>query len=79
MIIDYNPDQRAIWHADCANHFGGVMHPVWNERTRTLMECLHCGKRGYYPVGGAGERRVEEVPPAPSNVGGNPRERSAAK
>jgi hypothetical protein len=43
------------------------MKEVERERERTLVECCGCGKRGYYPVGGAGCLNVEEVMPNAQN------------
>jgi hypothetical protein len=61
MIIDYQRSGKCLWHRDCINHFGGIMKVVNHEADRSLLECLHCGKRGFYPVGGIGEVSVEEV------------------
>jgi hypothetical protein len=37
------------------------MKEIKFEEGRTLMECLSCGKKGYYPVGGLGCIEAEEV------------------
>jgi hypothetical protein len=64
MRISYEPRSRAIWHTDCTNHFGGVMKPELDdeERSRTLMRCLHCRKAGWYHYGWVGEANCVEYP-----------------
>jgi hypothetical protein len=45
-----------FWHTNCPkNPFrSGIMRPIAHEPTRSVIECLHCGQRGYYPVGSVG-------------------------
>lgn len=59
MIINFK--NRCLWHSDCENHFGGIMKEIRHEEDKTLMECLHCGKKGYYPKGGIGRICVEII------------------
>jgi RNase P subunit RPR2 len=61
MIINFKPHGKGLWHSDCTNHFGGIMKELKDEGDRTLMECLHCGKKGYYPHGRVGRVEVEEA------------------
>lgn len=52
-----------FWHTNCPkNAFTcGIMRPVVYEDKRSVIECLHCGQRGYYPVGAVGTRCSELV------------------
>lgn len=56
---------RCFWHVDCPeNSFGsGIITKTTEdkENQRTLMECGHCGKKGYYPYGRVGCVEVDEV------------------
>ncbi len=60
MIISFQREGRCLWHIDCEKR-SGVMREVVREDTRSLLECLSCEKRGYYPVGGLGPICVDEV------------------
>lgn len=59
-------DEGRIWHGDCEveTHRSGIMVRRGKEETRTLFECLACGKRGWYPHGHSGPVCVDEVPNA---------------
>ena len=61
MIINFDEKNKCLWHSDCDNKYGGVMKELKREEDCTLMECLHCGKQGYYPVGGLGRITVRVV------------------
>ena len=62
MIINYELVGGAFFHSDCDKDYGGgIVKPVKNEKDKTLVECLHCGKRGYYPVGKIGSVEVEVI------------------
>lgn len=62
MKITYELYGRSIWHSDCVEgRKNGVMKPIKHEVDRTLMECQHCGARGFYPVGAVGEIEVEQI------------------
>ena len=66
MKINYELPGRCLWHEDCEKARQGVMKVVRHEEKRSLVECLHCGRQGYYPVGGIGQLDVEELtPPSP--------------
>lgn len=56
--MDIDREGARFWHRNCANHLGGVMKVVKDEPTQSLIQCLHCGKSGYYPVGGLGRIRA---------------------
>jgi hypothetical protein len=45
-----------FWHTNCPKNVfhSGIMRPIAHEQTRSVIECLHCGQRGYYPVGRVG-------------------------
>jgi hypothetical protein len=60
MRISYQPQGRCLWHLDCSVGLGGsgIMHVIQHEEARSLLECGHCHRRGYYPVGAAGPVRV---------------------
>lgn len=60
MIITVQNYPRAIWHSDC-EHRSGIMKAIRHDEKSSLMECLHCGKKGHYPVGSIGSVNVEEV------------------
>lgn len=73
--IEITREGRMFWHTNCAaNRFkSGVMRVVSDEPTRSLIHCQHCGKYGYYPVGGAGRVCSDEVAihsPAAQKEGG---------
>ena len=62
MIIDYELQGRSFFHSDCDKiHGGGIVKPIKDEEGKTLCECVHCSKKGYYPVGKIGAVKVEEV------------------
>ena len=62
MIINFELQGRSFFHSDCDKDYGGgIVKPIKNEKDKTLCECLHCGKKGYYPVGRIGRVEVEEV------------------
>lgn len=69
--IEYNLNGRAFFHADCINHFGGIMREESDdpERKRTLFRCLHCGEAGYYPHGRVGEVVCESATDEPEDAG----------
>lgn len=52
-----------FWHTNCPkNSFhSGIMMPIAHELRQSIVECLHCGQRGYYPVGGVGPVRSPEA------------------
>jgi hypothetical protein len=56
---------RCYWHVDCEVGMGGsgiITKTIEDkENQRTLMECGHCGKKGYYPYGKIGCVEVDEV------------------
>jgi len=56
MLMTYKLYGRCMWHEDCDASFTGqgVMKLVERREEHDLMECLHCGRRGYYPVGAVG-------------------------
>lgn len=61
MQINYERIGRCFWHDDCEKSTQGVMKEVRREPEQTLLECLHCWKHGYYPVGGNGCVITEDV------------------
>lgn len=62
MIIRYERTGNCLWHEDCAvSHLGGIMKVVSHSDEASLMECLHCGMKGEYPVGGIGSVSVEAM------------------
>jgi hypothetical protein len=52
--IEIDRQGSCFWHRNCTNHFGGIMKETKREPDKSLIKCLHCGKQGYYPVGGVG-------------------------
>ena len=53
---------RCMWHSDCEPGNGsGVMKGIKREDDGDVFECLHCGKKGFYPVGGVGCITVDEI------------------
>lgn len=74
LTLNYEPDNRAFWHTDCANHFGGVVYEIKREKNHSLLECQHCKQRGYYAVGWVGPHTVSVepaegvAPAAPTNA-----------
>lgn len=52
-----------FWHTNCPKSPSGIMAAVAHEPERSLIECMHCGQRGYYPVGGLGVVCAEVVRP----------------
>ena len=61
MKITYQLQGRCFWHSDCPEgQNNGIMKSIKRETDQDLMECLHCGKKGYYPVGKVGEIEVVE-------------------
>ncbi len=61
MKINYQLCGRCFWHEDCEKTNQGIMKAVKHEENRSIIECLSCGKRGYYPVGRHGLVCAEEV------------------
>lgn len=61
MEITWQRFPRCLWHSNCENHFGGIMTIVQHDPTESLLECLHCGQMGRYPVGGVGRVCVDVV------------------
>jgi len=62
MFIKYQLYPRGFWHTDCAiDERGAIMKLVKNDGKTSLLECLSCGKKANYPVGGVGCIRVDEV------------------
>jgi hypothetical protein len=61
--ITYERLGRCFWHTNCPkNSFrSGVMRPIAHEREWSVIECLHCGQRGCYPVGRVGTVCSEEA------------------
>lgn len=49
-----------LWHSDCEDR-GAPMKIIRHEEEGTLMECVVCRKRGYYPVGGSCTELVDVV------------------
>jgi len=47
--------ERGIWHIDCSKNewnSGVIKELKYNVKTKkTLVECLHCGQKGYIPDG----------------------------
>lgn len=63
LSVELKP-ARCFWHIDCEKtSFEGVITKTTEdkENQRTLMECGHCGKKGYYPYGGLGPIEVDEI------------------
>jgi hypothetical protein len=54
MRISWEAFGNCLWHEDCDKSRSGIMREVSRENARSLLECLHCGRRGFYPVGGVG-------------------------
>lgn len=65
--IQWDRAGRAFWHTNCTNHLGGVMKEVKREPDKSVFECLHCGKRGEYPVGGVGTVCSPELSATPAH------------
>jgi hypothetical protein len=63
MEITWQREGNCMWHSDCPKNKwnSGIMKIVQHEETRTLLECLHCGQKGYYSVGGHGTVCSEEI------------------
>jgi hypothetical protein len=61
MRISYQPQGRCLWHEDCEKSRSGIMRVVSKDTDRSLLECLHCQQRGYYPVGAVGSLCVDVV------------------
>lgn len=63
MIISAQNYPCCIWHTDCEvdTHHSGIMKAIRHDEKSSLMECLHCGKKGNYPVGSIGPVNVEEA------------------
>uniref|UniRef100_A0A6H1ZRB5 Uncharacterized protein n=1 Tax=viral metagenome TaxID=1070528 RepID=A0A6H1ZRB5_9ZZZZ len=63
MKIFWEREDKALWHIDCVpGRNNGIIKVVEHQEERSLVVCLHCGKRGYYPVGCTGYACSEEVP-----------------
>lgn len=71
MTIDYELGGR-FWHRDCKKARDGIMRVVSNEEASSTIECMHCGKRGYYPVGSVGSVTVSAAPSNQSQGGDKP-------
>jgi hypothetical protein len=54
-------ERGCFWHLNCEKSSSGIMQEIKREPDKSLFKCLHCDKRGYYPVGAAGEVCAEEV------------------
>lgn len=70
--IDYELGGR-FWHTNCPeNSFrSGIMRAIAHEQSASLIECLHCGQKAYYPVGAKGRVCAKLAPlPAPPGAGG---------
>ena len=63
MLLSYELIGRCFWHLDCDKSRSGIVREVRREDHRTLVECGHCGRRAYYPVGGLGPLCVPEEGP----------------
>lgn len=61
MVIHWN--RGCFWHMDCEKIVSGIMKEITVEETRSVIECLSCGKKGYYPVGGIGSLCCSEIMP----------------
>ena len=62
MNISFQSFPNGLWHKDCDfQNRSSPMLEVSREESRTLLECAACGKRGYFPVGGVGCVKVDEV------------------
>lgn len=61
MVIHW--ERGMFWHMGCEKERTGIMKAVSREETRSVIECLACGKKGYYPVGGAGSVCSPEIEP----------------
>ena len=61
--ISIHWERGMFWHNDCEKSRSGIMKAIIVEENRSIIECLHCGKKGYYPVGGAGSLCCEEIAP----------------
>jgi len=55
MVINFVQDTHTLWHSDCDRRWAPPMFEVEKLKDKVLLECTHCGERGYYPVGGSGE------------------------
>lgn len=65
MLIDYQLYGRCFWHVDCEKDKGrGIMKIVREDQASSLVECLSCGEKGHYPVGGVSQRECREEMPA---------------
>lgn len=51
MRITYERVGRCLWHEGCEKSACGILTEERREEGRTLVRCLHCGQRGYLPVG----------------------------
>lgn len=64
-VMEINYESGRIWHTDCPNNKwrSGVMRKVKDEvsEKRSIVECLHCGKKGHLPYGSIGRVIAEEV------------------
>jgi hypothetical protein len=72
LMISYELEGRCLWHLECQTNplRCSPMRVVASEPERSVVECVSCGERGYYPVGGLGRICCEKVgsgpPPAPA-------------
>jgi hypothetical protein len=53
MEINWEGGCRSLWHWNCdkSRNGSGVIGEVKQEKDRTLVRCLHCGRAGWLPVG----------------------------
>lgn len=61
MVIHW--ERGMFWHVDCEKMHDAIMKEVSMEEKRGVIECLACGKKGYYPKGGVGALCCDEVAP----------------
>lgn len=59
MVICW--EKGMFWHIDCEKISCGIMKAISQEEKRSVIECLHCGIKGYYPVGGCGSLCCQEI------------------
>ncbi len=62
MLINFSFKTKILWHSDCiAGKHSSPMVEVSRQEGQSLLECVACGKRGYYPHGKSGRIEVDEV------------------
>ncbi|MDP2643704.1 MAG: hypothetical protein Q8P24_02075 [Desulfobacterales bacterium] len=53
---------KCMWHSNCGiGKANGIMKNIERKPTGDVFVCLHCGKRGFYPVGGIGCIVTDEI------------------